>query len=157
MEATAVPTLYEWMGGLPAIERLMTRFYERVPADPMLAPVFALMDPAHAKHVSAFIAEVLGGPAGYSRDHGGHAHMIRKHLGRSLNEAQRRRWISLLLDCAEELKVKDDPEFRSAFVAYLEWGTRLAVLNSQPGAQAIEDAPMPKWGWGEVKGPYTQS
>lgn len=110
MEASAVPTLYEWMGGLVAIERLMTRFYARVPADPVLAPVFAHMDPAHAEHVSAFIAEVLGGPADYSRDHGGHAHMI-----------------------------------------------RLAVLKSQPGAQAIEDAPMPKWGWGEVKGPYTQT
>ena len=38
--------------------------------------------------------------------------------------------------------------------AYLEWGTRLAVINSQPGAQAVEDAPMPAWGWGETKGPY---
>ena len=44
---------------------------------------------------------------------------------------------------------------RSAFVAYLEWGTRLAVINSQPGAQVVVDAPMPQWGWGEVKGPYT--
>jgi hemoglobin len=43
----------------------------------------------------------------------------------------------------------------SAFVAYLEWGTRLAVINSQPGAQVVADLPMPKWGWGEVKGPYT--
>ncbi len=33
-------------------------------------------------------------------------------------------------------------------------GTRLAVLNSQPGAEAVEDAPMPRWGWGEVRGPY---
>jgi hemoglobin len=48
----------------------------------------------------------------------------------------------------------DDPEFRSAFVAYLEWGTRLAVINSQPGATVTEDAPMPHWGWGEAKGPY---
>ena len=46
-------------------------------------------------------------------------------------------------------------EFRSALVSYLEWGTRLAVINSQPGAPIGEDAPMPRWGWGEVKGPYT--
>jgi hemoglobin len=143
------------MGGLPVIERLLTRFYERVPADPLLGPVFAHMDPAHAKHVSAFVAEVMGGPTSYSEDHGGHAHMIRKHLGRSLNEQQRRRWLNLLLDCADELAMKDDPEFRSAFIAYLEWGTRLAVINSQPGAAVLEDLPMPKWGWGEVKGPYT--
>src|SRR5687767_8550484 len=27
-----------------------------------------------------------------------------------------------------------DPEFRAALVSYLEWGTRLAVGNSQPDA-----------------------
>lgn len=143
------------MGGQPALEALFERFYQRVPSDALLAPVFASMDPQHAQHVAAFVGEVLGGPPVYSDEHGGHAHMIRKHLGRALSEPMRRRWIELLLDCAQELRLKDDPEFRSALLAYLEWGTRLAVLNSQPGAAAVEDAPMPRWGWGEVKGPYT--
>lgn len=80
--------------------------------------------------------------------------MIRKHLGRQLDHTKRKRWIELLLECADDVGLPDDPEFRSAFVAYLEWGTRLAVLNSQPGAEVVEDAPMPRWGWGEVKGPY---
>ncbi len=148
------PSVYEWMGGAPALEKLFTRFYSRVPDDPLLAPVFAAMDPHHAQHVAAFVGEVFGGPARYSTEHGGHSAMIRKHLSRGLREDQRRRWIALLLDCADEVALPDDPEFRSAFVAYLEWGTRLAVINSQPGAVAIEDAPMPRWGWGEAKGPY---
>lgn len=42
-------------------------------------------------------------------------------------------------------------------VAYLEWGTRLAVVNSKPGAKVYENAPMPKWGWGETGGPYQSS
>jgi hemoglobin len=149
-----VPTLFEWAGGAAAIERLFVVFYERVPADPLLAPVFARMDPAHAKHVAAFVGEVFGGPAIYTSDHGGHPHMIRKHLDRALTEPMRRRWIALLLDCADAVGLPDDPEFRSAFVAYLEWGTRLAVINSQPGADANADQPMPLWGWGEAKGPY---
>ena len=154
MPTSNVPTLYEWMGGLATIERLMKRFYERVPEDAVLAPVFAHMDPQHAAHVAAFIAEVFGGPKAYSEQHGGHAHMIRKHLGRALDEVKSRRWIELLLDCADEVGAPADPEFRSAFVAYLEWGSRLAVINSQPGAEAAVDLPMPRWGWGEVKGPY---
>jgi hemoglobin len=80
--------------------------------------------------------------------------MIRKHLGRALTETARRRWIELLLDCADEVGVPSDPEFRSALVAYLEWGSRLAVMNSQPGAAAVEGAPMPRWGWGVPGGPY---
>ena len=136
------------------VSRLLETFYGRVPSDPTLAPVFAQMSPTHSAHVADFIAEVFGGPKTYSGEHGGHAHMIGRHLGRALTETQRKRWISLLLECADEIGVPADPEFRSAFVAYLEWGTRLAVLNSQPGATVTPDSPMPAWGWGEVKGPY---
>jgi hemoglobin len=149
-----IPTLFEWVGGLPALERLFELFYGRVPNDPVLAPVFATMSPSHVKHVAAFVAEVFGGPKTYSETLGGHAHMIHKHVGRALSDAQRKRWIALLLDCADEVGVPSDPEFRSALVSYLEWGTRLAVINSAPGADVNGEAPMPAWGWGEVKGPY---
>jgi hemoglobin len=149
-----VPTLYEWIGGKEAILRLFDVFYAKVPSDPLLAPVFAKMSPAHVEHVAAFVGEVFGGPKVYSESHGGHANMLRRHVGRGLTEEQRSRWMQLLLQCADEIGVPSDPEFRSALVAYLEWGTRLAVINSQPGADVSVAAPMPKWGWGEVKGPY---
>lgn len=149
-----VPTLFEWIGGAPAIERLMTTFYARVGDDALLGPVFAGMSPAHAAHVAAFVAEVLGGPKTYSTELGGHPSMIRHHLARALTEPMRRRWLGLLLACADDVGVPDDPEFRSAFLSYLEWGSRLAVINSAPGADVTTEAPMPAWGWGEVKGPY---
>jgi hemoglobin len=148
------PTVFEWAGGETAFRALFTRFYERVAEDALLAPVFANMHPAHAEHVAAFVGEVLGGPKLYSEQHGGHPAMIRKHLDRALDNDKRKRWLALLLDCADEVGMPDDPEFRSAFVAYLEWGSRLAVINSAPGANATTEAPMPAWGWGEAKGPY---
>ena len=151
---TRIPTLYEWIGGIEPLNRLTMRFYEHVRADALLAPVFAHMGADHPAHVAAFLAEVLGGPDDYSRNHGGHPHMIRQHLDRHLDQEKRRRWVALLLETADELKMPDDPEFRSALVGYLEWGSRLAVINSQPGVKVEHDAPMPKWGWGETKGPY---
>jgi hemoglobin len=155
MSEKPVPTLFEWIGGMPALENLFTVFYQRVPSDPLLAPVFARMSSEHVPHVAAFVAEVLGGPQVYSEQLGGHPNMIHRHVGRSLSEPQRSRWMCLLLECADEIGVPSDPEFRSALVSYLEWGTRLAVINSQPDAVVSGEAPMPKWGWGEVKGPYT--
>lgn len=152
----AVPTLYEWMGGDEALRRFIDAFYARVVTDPVLGPVFAGMSKEHAAHVATFLAEVFGGPKAYSEKHGGHANMIRHHLGRALGETQRKRWLELLLECADDAGAPSDPEFRSAFVAYLEWGTRLAVINSQPGAEVDENAPMPKWGWGEVGGPWVK-
>jgi hemoglobin len=149
-----VPSLYEWIGGIASLDLLTMRFYEHVKADLLLGPVFAHMGTDHAAHVAAFLAEVLGGPPTYSEQLGGHAHMILKHLNRHLDQSQRRRWVSLMLETADELSMPDDPEFRSALVGYLEWGSRLAVINSQAGATVVQDAPMPVWGWGEVKGPY---
>ena len=152
--APTIPTLFAWAGGQAAFERLTDVFYGHVLVDPLVGPVFAHMAPGHAHHVAQFLAEVFGGPGAYSAEHGGHPTMLRHHLGRHLTPAQRTRWVQLLLESADEVGLPDDPEFRSAFVAYLEWGSRLAVLNSQDGAAPVIDQPMPRWGWGEVGGPY---
>ena len=154
MTASNIPTLYEWAGGMPAFERLTSIFYKRVHQDAVLEPVFQHMSPEHAERVAHFIAEVFGGPPAYSEARGGHPTMVRQHLDRSLTEAQRSRWVQLLYECADEAGLPADPEFRSAFAAYIEWGTRIAVINSQPGAAVDEDAPMPRWGWGVPGGPY---
>jgi hemoglobin len=61
----------------------------------------------------------------------------------------------LLLQTADEIELPADPEFRSAFVAYIEWGTRIAVINSNVDDLTMNpDEPMPKWGWGVPGGPY---
>jgi truncated hemoglobin YjbI len=43
MNTKSVPTLYEWAGGMAALERLTNHFYDRVRQDKMLSPVFAQM------------------------------------------------------------------------------------------------------------------
>jgi hemoglobin len=117
MTDKVVPTLYEWLGGIEALNRLTTRFYEHVKGDSLLAPVFAHMGADHPSRVAAFLVEVLGGPPAYSKQHGGHPHMIERHLNRHLTQDRRRRWISLLLETADALGMPDDPEFRSAWSA----------------------------------------
>ena len=151
-----IPTLYEWAGGKEALEKLTQLFYTKVAGDEVLSVVFKNMSPKHSKHVAHFIAEVFGGEKLYSEgDQGSHAIMIRHHLGKMLNENMRKRWIQLLLESADEIGLADDPEFRSAFVGYLEWGSRLAIINSNTTENPVkEDEPMPKWGWGETGGPY---
>jgi len=151
-----VPSLYEWLGGAAVLNALMTKFYERVSADELLRPLFAEMPADHPKHVADFVGEVMEGPQDYTATRGGHATMLAHHFGRNISETQRRRWVDLLLDCADETGLPDDAEFRSALVAYLEWGSRLAVMNSKlpPDTKADPTTPMPKWGWGVPGGPY---
>ena len=150
----APPSLYEWAGGTEAFVKLTDAFYGLVLADDLLAPLFATMDAQHARYVGLWIAEVFGGPSAYSEERGGYGPMVERHLGRGFTEQQRRRWVNLMMDAADEVGLPRDPEFRAAFVSYIEWGTRLAMHNSQPGADVVRSAPMPKWGWG-VAPPYT--
>jgi truncated hemoglobin YjbI len=142
------PTLFEWAGGLPALTKMTRIFYgKHVPEDPLLAPLFADMAPDHPERVAAWLGEVFGGPKAYSDRYGGYERMVSRHLGKALSEEQRARWVELLCKSADDAGLPADPEWRAAFVAYLEWGSRIALENSQPGAQPPPHMPVPRWWW----------
>ena len=140
------------------MERLTKLFYEKVLHDELLYPVFKDMAPHHSRHVAHFIGEVFGGPKSYTQtDAGSHYKMIQHHIGKMLDENKRKRWMNLLLQSADEIGLANDPEFRSALVGYLEWGSRIAVINSEKTENPVDkNEPMPKWGWGETGGPYIE-
>jgi hemoglobin len=151
------PTLYEWAGGADAFHRLINAFYDRVERDDLLSPLFAGgVTKEHREHVVAWWSEVFGGPAEYTQQHGGYHRMVSKHRDLGIDADQRFRFASLMSLAADDAGLPDDPEFRAAFVGYLEWGTRLAMSNSVPGADVVQQAPVPKWGWG-VAPPYLPS
>jgi hemoglobin len=145
------PTLYEWAGGHEALERLIEAFYDRVEDDELLSPLFGgSVGEEHRHNVTAWWCEVFGGPAGYTDELGGYDRMVGKHRGLAITSEQRFRFASLMSLAADDAELPSDPEFRSAFVAYVEWGTRLAMHNSQPDAEVFQHAPVPRWGWGEA-------
>jgi len=142
------PTLFEWAGGYPALLRMTRIFYGKyVPDEPLLTPLFARMSPDHPERVASWLSEVFGGPTFYSDRYGGYTRMISQHLNKALSEEQRARWVQLLCRSADEAGLPDDPEFRAAFTAYIEWGSRLAKENSTPGAQPPPNMPVPRWWW----------
>src|ERR1700693_3310788 len=147
----SVQTLYQWAGGESAFARLINAFYDRVEGDQELSPLFpGGVGEEHRLHVIAWWCEVFGGPARYTQELGGYERMLAKHRDLAITPEQRFRFVSLMSLAADDAGLPSDPEFRSALVAYLEWGTRLAQHNSQPGAEVVEHAPVPRWGWGEA-------
>ena len=148
------PTLYEWADRSQAIERMIDCFYDRVERDDLLSPLFpGGVGAAHREHVTTWWSEVFGGPAEYTEKLGGYPAMLAHHRDLSITADQRFRFASLMSLAADDAELPADPEFRAALVGYLEWGTRLAMHNSQPGADIVQKAPVPHWGWG-VAPPY---
>jgi len=59
-------SIYERVGGAPAIGAAVDQFYIRLLADPMIAPFFATVQMAHQKEQQVkFMASALGGPQRY--------------------------------------------------------------------------------------------
>jgi hemoglobin len=143
------PTIYEWGGGREAFERWLNAFYDRVEGDELLAPLFGgRVSEEHRRNVTTWWCEVMGGPATYTSDHGGYEHMLAKHRDLAITDEQRLRFVTLLSAAADDAGLPADPEFRAAIMGYAEWGTRLALHNSRPGAAVAPHAPVPRWGWG---------
>ncbi len=142
------PTLFQWAGGFPALLRLTRRFYEtHVPEEPLLATLFGSMSPDHPERVASWLGQVFGGPPAYSDRYGGYDRMISQHLDKGITLEQRALWVKLLSRSADDVGMPADAEFRAAFTAYLEWGSRIAVENSQPGVHPPPKMPVPRWWW----------
>lgn len=142
------PTLFEWVGGYPALLDMTRIFYSRyVPGDPLLGPLFAEMSPDHPERVAAWLSEVFGGPPFYTERYGGYRRMVSQHIGKQIAPEQRAQWVTYMLQSAEDAGLPSDAEFRAAFVAYIEWGSRIAMENSGAGVKPPANMPVPRWWW----------
>ena len=76
-------SIYDSIGGAPAVGAAVDDFYARVLADPRLAPFFTSVDLHHLKaHQRAFIAAAIGGSEIYQgRD------MAAAHAGLAITDA----------------------------------------------------------------------
>ena len=148
------PSLYEWAGGSTAIRRMIDAFYDRVEQLEMFASLFPDgVSEEHRASVTVWWAEVFGGPPRYTEELGGYETMLGHHRDLGITADQRAAFVSTMSLAADDAELPDDPEFRSALLAYLEWGTRSAFENSRPDASPVPHAPVPRWGWGEAP-PY---
>ena len=143
-----MPSLYEFAGGAPALHRLEQTFYDSVLRDPLLQPLFGAGQPQHVEHLTMFTAESFGGPPDFT-DRLGFAHLVAVHRGLHITEPQRRRFVELYLQALDDADMPTDPDFRSAIREHLEFGTQVAMQNSN--AQSDDDLhplrEVPHWTW----------
>jgi len=88
-------TLYERLGGQPAIERLVEAFYANMDVLPEARTIRAMHadDLGPTKEVlKRYLAEWTGGPKLYSPEKG-HPRLRRRHLHVAIGEAERDAWL----------------------------------------------------------------
>lgn len=151
---TTGQSLYEHAGGEAPLHRLEQIFYDSVLADPLLQPLFGKGQPQHVDHLTMFTAESFGGPDRFSRELG-FAHLIDVHRGLRITEAQRQRFVELYMAALDKANMPSDPEFREAVREHIEFGSKVAMQNSN--AKSDDELhplrEVPRWTWaGDVPG-----
>jgi hemoglobin len=143
-----MPSLYEFAGGEEALHRLEDTFYSSVLTDPLLQPLFGAGEPHHVDHLTWFTAESFGGPDRFSRELG-FRHLIEVHRGLKITEEQRQRFVDLYRKALDTAGMPTDPDFRAAVMEHVEFGTQVAMQNSN-AATADQLHPIrdvPHWNW----------
>ena len=94
-------TVHTAVGGDVFFFDLVNRFYDEVPDEPLLAPMYP-PDLTEARRKTAlFLAQYWGGPTTYS-DERGHPRLRMRHLPFSIGGPERDAWLRLMLAALDE-------------------------------------------------------
>ncbi len=143
------PTLFEFAGGEPAFLALAAAHHARCLADPELNHPFSHPDqhPQHVERLAAYWAEVLGGPANFSRSCASQSHVLRLHAGNGDMGDLGDRFVACFAAAMDDVALPDDAEFRAAMNAYMRWAVDDVLVYSPVDAQVPAAVAMPRWGW----------
>jgi hemoglobin len=143
-----MPSLYDHAGGNDSLHHLEEVFYASVLVDPLLQPLFGSGQPRHVEHLTWFTAESFGGPDRFTKELG-FAHLIDVHRGLKITEAQRQRFVDLYRAALDATQMPDDEPFRQAVLEHVEFGSQVAMQNSN--ATSDEELhplrEVPQWTW----------
>src|SRR5579863_4064196 len=90
------------LGGETGIRRWVDRFYDQVPGNPVLSPLFPPDLTASRDKQAAFFVEFFGGPPRYTEKYG-QAFLRYKHRKAKIGVPERDAWMNLMLASLKEV------------------------------------------------------
>ena len=140
-------SLYEAVGGAPAVTALAAAHHARCLADDQLDHPFSRVED-HDRHVArlaAYWGEAFGGPAAYSGGLGSQREVVEMHCvgGEDLSELGRR-FLACFVAAMDDAALPDDPALREALTGYMSWSVRQFTV---PGVDRPAGQGVPRWSW----------
>lgn len=123
-------TLYELMGGAETIARLVNVFYDKIPGDPDLAPIFPDDLTETRQKQYCFLTQFFGGPPLY-RERYGHPRLRARHLPFPITPRRARAWLAAMSASMDEIGV--EPGLKAVLMERLI-NTALHMVNTPDDA-----------------------
>jgi hemoglobin len=144
------PSIYDAIGGAPALLGLAADFHARCLVDPVLEHPFShTSNPEHIRRLADYWGEVFGGPPIYSRSYGGHSFMLGLHANQGAEIDLGERFVTVF-DAAVRDAV-DDLELCDVLHDYMVWATTEVMTYSPPDAIVPTGRAMPRWDWSGLR------
>ena len=100
-------SFFDAVGGEETFSRLVHRFYELVPDDPVLRPVYPAKDLGPAEeHLRLFLIQYWGGPRTYDELRG-HPRLRMRHARFVIGEPERDAWLRNMRTSLDELALDE--------------------------------------------------
>ena len=147
------PSLYEFAGGSDALRRLAAAHHRRCLDDPELNHPFSHpgQHPEHVERLGAYWAEVFGGPPTYSETCGSESAVLDLHARTQAEDELGARFVACFVAAADDVGLPDDPEFRAALRAYMEWAVAGVLVYAPADAVVPPGLRVPRWSWGGLE------
>ena len=149
------PRLLEFAGGEAAFLAFAAAHHARCLRDPELNHPFSHpgQHPEHVERLAAYWAEVMGGPPRYSQSCGDQSGVLHLHSGNGDMGDMGRRFVDCFVRAADDAELPENPEFRAALRAYMEWAVDDVLAYSPHDAVVPMGATMPHWSWDGLETP----
>ncbi len=138
-------TLFELLGGAPAVLRLADAWHARVLADEVVAHAFSHgFHPRHTERLAAYWTEAWGGPPAFTGVYGSETGVVRMHSGNGVHEEMDRRAIDCFALALDDAGVHD-PALQRTLLAYFSWATARMAGYPRSSADVPDDLTLPHW------------
>lgn len=146
-------SLYDAVGGYPALLALAHAWHRRCLADPLASHPFSHpgQHPQHSERLAAYWAEALGGPTDYTDTMGDESHVVALHAGNGRHDELNERCLELfdlaLVDA--DLPVRT----RQPLADYFRWATEQMMGEPRAKEDVPADLSLPHWGFDGLEEP----
>jgi hemoglobin len=128
IEGTEAPTFYDSVGGHVTFEAIVSGFYARVSADPVLVAIYPEDEwAAAANRLLMFLEQYWGGPHTYSEVRG-HPRLRARHVEFAIDQKAHDHWLAHMRAALDDVGLA--PEADQVIWSYLQ--TAAEMLINQP-------------------------
>ena len=141
-------SIYDAVGGMPALTALAHAWHERCLADPVVAHAFSHgFHPDHSARLAAYWAEALGGPPDYTGELASETDVVRMHSGNGPHPEMDARAVACFTAAVHDAGLGEDAAVREALVAYFTWATTYMSTYHDSADDVPDGLSVPRWSW----------